>query len=109
MFVNRLTGLIERNLSDPEFGVEELAEKAFISSSQLQRKLKAITSKSPSTLIMDIRMNRSILLLQHGKESIGEIAFQVGFENHSYFSRVFKKHFGFMPSEKKKVNAHINE
>jgi signal transduction histidine kinase/ligand-binding sensor domain-containing protein/CheY-like chemotaxis protein/AraC-like DNA-binding protein len=107
-FIKRLTFLVERNLSNSAFGVEELAGKASLSSSQLQRKLKAITGKSPSGLIMDIRMNRSMHLLKHGKENVGEIAFQVGFENHSYFSRVFKKYFGFMPSEKDKVNAHID-
>jgi signal transduction histidine kinase/ligand-binding sensor domain-containing protein/DNA-binding NarL/FixJ family response regulator len=109
VFVSRLTSLIENHLSDPGFGVEELAGLTFISTSQLQRKLKAITDKSPSALILDIRMSKSIALLQKGQESIGEISFQVGFENHSYFSRVFKKHFGFMPSEKERVNAYFNK
>lgn len=58
-FINKLTALIDMNLADAGFGVEDLAEQASISTSQLLRKLKGIAGQSPSGLILDIRMKRA--------------------------------------------------
>ena len=89
---------IETHLSDDFFGVVMLCKEIAISERQLQRKLKAITNKSPIKLISSVRMHRSKELILVGDKNIAEIAYQTGFSNPSYFSKSFKKEFGISPS-----------
>lgn len=84
-----------------QFGVNILAEGVFLSVSQLTRKLKTITGKTPADFIRNIRMEKAIGLLKNG-ESVADVAWAVGFEDSVYFSKVFKKHFGFPPSSAKR-------
>ncbi|MGB6153497.1 MAG: helix-turn-helix transcriptional regulator, partial [Pricia sp.] len=89
---------IDVHLDDEIFGVEVLCKEIGVSERQLQRKLKAITNKSPIQLISSVRLHRAKeLLLQH-QDNISEIAYQTGFSNPSYFSKSFKKEFGLSPS-----------
>lgn len=90
---------IDDNLSDEYFGVETLCRDIGLSERQLQRKLKAITNKSPNQLIRSVRLHRAKEILLQKSENIAEIAYQTGFSNPSYFSRCFKKEFGLSPSE----------
>lgn len=100
-FVNDVTQLVEKNISNLQFGVNILAEGVFLSISQLTRKLKTITGKTPADFIRNIRLEKAMELLKKG-ESIGDTAWAVGFEDSVYFSKVFKKHFGFPPSTAKR-------
>ena len=70
-----------------------------ISRPQLHRKLKALTNKSTSFYIRSFRLHRAKQLLQTTNLNVSEIAFEVGFANLSYFSRVFKEEFGISPLE----------
>ncbi len=99
-FVEDVTELVEKNISNLQFGVNILAEGVFLSVSQLTRKLKTITGKTPADFIRNIRLEKAIELLKKG-ESVTEVAWAVGFEDSIYFSKVFKKHFGFPPSSVK--------
>lgn len=99
-FVEDVTELVEKNISNLQFGVNILAEGVFLSVSQLTRKLKTITGKTPADFIRNIRLEKAIELLKKG-ESVTEVAWAVGFEDSVYFSKVFKKHFGFPPSSVK--------
>lgn len=99
-FVKDVTELVEKNISNLQFGVNILAEGVFLSVSQLTRKLKTITGKTPADFIRNIRLEKAIELLKKG-ESVTEVAWAVGFEDSVYFSKVFKKHFGFPPSSVK--------
>jgi len=65
----------------------------------MHRKIKAITGFPPSELIRNIRLRRAAHLLKNQTDSIAQISFSVGFEDHSYFSKSFKKQFGVTPSE----------
>src|SRR5690554_527978 len=100
-FVDDLTQSVEKNLSNAQFGVNILAEAVFLSSSQLTRKLKTITGKTPANFIRNIRLEKAVELLKNG-ESVTDVSWAVGFEDSVYFSKVFKKHFGFPPSSAKK-------
>jgi len=100
-FVDDVTELIEKNISNLQFGVNILAEGVFLSVSQLTRKLKAITGKTPADFIRNIRMEKAVELLKNG-ESVANVAWYVGFEDSVYFSKVFKKHFGLPPSSTKR-------
>ncbi|MFK8009933.1 MAG: alpha/beta fold hydrolase [Saprospiraceae bacterium] len=90
---------IDENLNDEFFSVERLCLDVGLSERQLQRKLKAVTNKSPNQLIRSVRLHRAKEILLKKNKSIGEIAFQTGFSNPSYFSKCFKNEFGISPSE----------
>lgn len=98
-FLENVLQVIEKNLSDELFGVDKLCKEIGVSERQVQRKLKAITNKSPNQLISSVRLHRAKELLFNNTLNIAEIAFQAGFSNPSYFSKVFKKEFGSSPSE----------
>jgi AraC-like DNA-binding protein len=70
-----------------------------MSKSQLFRKLKALTNHAPGDFIRILRLKRAADLLSQGAGSIAEIAFKVGFNDPSYFTKSFQKQYGKTPSE----------
>jgi len=99
IFLEKLTTTIQANLDNEKLSVESLAQKLFISRSQLHRKAKALTGFSPNEFIRNYRLDYSLELLKNKNEKISQIAFQVGFSDEKYFSRRFKERFGVSPSE----------
>lgn len=91
--------IVEENMADPLFGVEKMAKEMGMSRTNMNRKLKAITGFPPSELIRSIRLRNAANLLLNQVDSISQISIRVGFEDHSYFSKSFKKQFGVSPSE----------
>jgi AraC-like DNA-binding protein len=71
----------------------------FMSRTQLHRKLKAITEMSTSEFIRSQRLKLAIRLLEDSDASISEIAYQVGFNTPSYFSKCFKEVYNCTPNE----------
>ena len=98
-FISKVVSSIEQHISDPEFSVERLSDLMAMSRIHLHRKLKAITDQSASHFIRSIRLKRAKQLLEQNSATITEIAYQVGFNNISYFSKCFKEEFGALPSE----------
>jgi len=90
---------IEYNYPDPNFNVEELANILRLSRSQLFRKLKALTGKTPTSLIRTYRLEKAKTLLESLEENASEVAFNIGFSNPSYFHKCFKNEFGVTPKE----------
>jgi AraC-like DNA-binding protein len=70
-----------------------------MSASQLLRKIKALTNQTSNEFIRDFRLQRAATLLEKKSGTVSEIAFDVGFENLSYFSKVFQEKYGKLPSE----------
>ena len=97
--LNKALSIVELNISESMFGVEELSKQMSISRSQLYRKILAITGQTPVEFIRLIRLNRAAQLLKQKHDNIGRIAYEVGFSNPSYFSNSFYKQFGMYPSE----------
>jgi AraC-like DNA-binding protein len=91
--------IIEANMSNPQFGVDQMADLIGMSRASLHRKLKAITGFPPSEFIRNIRLRKAAALLSSQVDSITQIGIAVGFEDQSYFSKSFKKQFGVPPSE----------
>lgn len=96
--IQKLHGLIQERLDDPNFGVSELAAAAHLSQMQLYRKLKAVTGKTPSRFIRSYRLRQGMALLRQGQMTVSEIAYSVGFSDPSYFSRTFQQEFKNSPS-----------
>ncbi len=98
-FLQKAIQLIQENISDSDFGTVQLAFKLHLSDSQVYRKLKAITDKSTAVFIRSIRLQKGKELIQTTDKTVSEIAYEVGFNDPSWFSKAFKEEFGFAPSE----------
>jgi TolB-like protein/AraC-like DNA-binding protein len=105
-FIKRLTEIIHTNITNEQFGVNELAKELGMSRSNLHRKVTAFTGKSVSTFISDIKLDKATHLLKESSSTISEIAFECGFQSTTYFSKCFKDRYGFPPGE---VRNHMNE
>lgn len=91
--------VVEKNIANPLFSVEKMGEEMGMSRASLHRKIKEITGFPPSELIRNIRLRKAASMLRSEVDSVSQIGFAVGFEDHSYFSKSFKKQFGITPSE----------
>ena len=98
-FILKISEIIEKNLSNAEFTVEQLCENMSMSRRSLYRKLKSLTDMNPSSFIRTYRLKKASQLISSKKVSVSEAAFQTGFENLSYFSKCFKEEFNKLPSE----------
>jgi signal transduction histidine kinase/ligand-binding sensor domain-containing protein/DNA-binding response OmpR family regulator len=101
-FLQKATGVVEKNLGDFNFGVEEFSRKMNLSRMQLHRKLKAIVDQSAGELIRSIRLDHAAKLLLQDTASVTQVAYEVGFNNLSWFTKCFQEKFGVVPSEYKK-------
>ena len=99
IFLNKVLKAIEQNMSEEDFGVEELAKEVAMSRSQLHRKSIALTGQAPSEILRNTRLLRAKELLEKKAATPSEVAYQVGFNSHTYFSKCFKEEFGMTPSE----------
>jgi len=97
--LQRLLAVFESHIEEPEFSIEQFARDIGMSRIHLNRKIQAITNLSTSEFIRTLRLQRAARLLSNASGTVSEIAYKVGFNNISYFSRTFRKHFGKLPSE----------
>ena len=98
-FIQKVRDMILENIDDENFGITELCRAIGISRSQLHNKIKANTGLSTSIYIRFIRLERANHLLKHSDLNISEVAYEVGFKDPSYFSRLFCERFGIAPSK----------
>ena len=97
---------INKNISNPSFNVEMLAENLAISRYVLYKKIISLTGESPVELIRRIRLLKAAVLIENKFGNLSEIALEVGFNNPAYFSDCFKKQFGISPSQyHQKINS----
>ena len=82
--------------------LEDLAERFLVSESYLSRSFKDVIGVGITEYINILRIRKAQELLEDSKLSIAEIAQTVGFENASYFGRVFQKHLAIPPSRYRK-------
>lgn len=101
-YLRNLKKIVVYNLENEHFSVEELADKAGISRSQLHRKLKQLVGLSVSEFIRNIRLEEAVHKLKNNTGTISEIAYQTGFSSPGYFNKVFQKQFKVSPGEFKK-------
>ena len=98
-FLSQVNSLIQKNYSDPDFGVEQIAAALGITRVHLNRKLKAESDASPSSLLKAERMKHASELLLRGDITVADISKSCGFSTQSYFSTAFRDYFGQTPSE----------
>jgi DNA-binding response OmpR family regulator len=98
-FLKKTITIVNAHLSDQAFSVEQFSHEIFLSRTQLQRKLKALTNLTPGDFIRNLRLQRAKELLEINSGTIAEIADSVGFTNHSYFAKCFQEQFGLLPNQ----------
>ena len=100
-FISKVFDYIKGNIDNPDLRIDSFSKDVGMSRVQFYRKIKSITGKTPSTLILEIRMNAAAELIKKSDLNINEIAYQVGFNDSSYFGKCFKTYFGVTPGEYK--------
>ncbi len=115
-FIKKLYDILEVNLENEQFGVNELSEAIGISRSQLHRKLQSIEDKSASRFIRHYRLQKAMEMLQNNVATASEISYRVGFGSPTYFNTCFREFYGYPPGEVKfrkeaieKENAFIKD
>jgi signal transduction histidine kinase/ligand-binding sensor domain-containing protein/DNA-binding response OmpR family regulator len=98
-FLKHVFDCIEKNITNYNFSVEELSRQMSLSRVSLYKRLLALTGKTPVDCIRTVRLKRAVQLLEKSQLSIANIAYEVGFNNPTYFSKVFKDEYGTVPSE----------
>ena len=98
-FLEKINDILEKNISNSNFEMENLAKSLSISSTQLRRKLKALTNQTIIEYVRNYRLDKAAQMLKNGEGGVSEIAYKVGFESLSYFSKVFQERFQQSPSE----------
>lgn len=97
--IEKAIAIVEDNINETEFSVEELASSLNISRSYFYKKMIKITGKKPIEFIKTIRMKRAQQLLTESQMQISEIAYILGYNSPKVFSKHFKDEFNISPSE----------
>ncbi len=98
-FLKKAFDIVEEHLDDVGFDTELFAKELFVSRMQLHRKMHAITGQAPGEFIRAYRLKRAAEMLLEKKLSVTQIAFEIGYNSPSHFSKAFTKYFNCSPSE----------
>ena len=96
---------MEAHLDEPDFSVEDLSRAVGMSHSQLHRKMVALTGHSTQKFVRNLRLCKAKELLRQTDLTVAEIAYQTGFSEPGYFTKVFVTEFGATPTEWRRSTA----
>lgn len=102
-FLTSFMETIQEQMGNPELTVESIGQSLGFSRVQLYRKVKALTNQSPNEVLRIARLKRAAYLLRHSKGNISEVAYKVGFNSPSYFSKCYRDYFGETPKDSFKL------
>ena len=98
-FVTSLHSYILDHISEPELSIDRLANEMSMSKASLSRKVKANTGLTVNEYVRLCRLKKAVELLAENEYRINEVAYLVGYSSASYFTKIFQKQFGKLPSE----------
>jgi CheY-like chemotaxis protein/AraC-like DNA-binding protein/two-component sensor histidine kinase len=96
--LDKILELCNRHLADSDFNIDRMSDSLNMSRAQLHRKVHAITGHAPMELLQTIRLKKAAFLLDSGERNISQVAYQVGFNNMSYFAKCFRRLYKMNPS-----------
>ena len=108
VFIKKVLALIDNNIANPNFSVEELSSAMFMSRYTLYKKVLALTGKTPNELVRTMRMKRAANLVEAGHLTMLQIGNRVGFKSQKYFVKMFKEEYGVIPSKYKEDMKRIS-
>lgn len=104
-FLEKANKVIEDNIANPDFGINEFSKEMNLGRTSLFNKIKGITGQTPNEFILTIKMKRATFLLINNPElNISDITYRLGFNSPKYFSKCFKDQFGLTPSDYKSLH-----
>ena len=98
-FRDAFDSYVRNHISDPSMNVDELARKMGYGRSRFYKRVQALTGMTPMNYIINVRMDMAKEMLKDDTMTIAEIAYQLGFNSASYFTRMFKAQTGISPKE----------
>jgi len=98
LLLEKMFTILKIQLYKPDFNLEKLNTALGLSKAQSYRKIKSITGLSPNKFIQELRLQQSLISLKLHAKTIAEIAYDIGFNSPTYFTRVFRKRFGILPT-----------
>lgn len=98
-FIEQTYTILRQRYTDADFAITSLAEELGMSRRSVQRKIKALTGRTPLQLITEYRLKQAAKLLRNTTTSITEVAYESGFGDLSHFYRLFKKQYDKNPSQ----------
>lgn len=90
---------MDEHFCEADLNIEKICHLEFISVSTLQRAFGEYFGVSPKQYLIKLRMNHAFELLAEDRLSVREVAAACGFTDEKYFSRAFKKKYGYSPSQ----------
>lgn len=99
LFMDKLTTFLERNISDSKLNIDYIAREMGFSRTAFYRKIKGLTGISPNEFLRNYRLKCAAEKIIEDSAFLIEISELTGFTSYSYFSKLFKKHFGVSPSD----------
>ena len=104
--MRKIHQIVDVNLHDENFGIQQLSREIGMSRAQLYRKFNALTNQSIGKFMRTIRLKKAKYLMETHGHNVTEAAYDSGFKNLSHFSYIFKEEFGFSPSELTHPTSH---
>ena len=105
LFLEKVLQIIETQMANPDYKVDQFANDLAVSRPLLFTKLKALTGQTPNNFIKSMRLKRAAQLLKSQKLSIAETAYNAGFRDVKYFSKCFKEQFVMSPTDYKQAHS----
>ncbi len=105
-FIQKATKVIEENISNENFHVDEFCREIGMSRAHLHRKFKSLTCQTTTEFIRSVRLQKAVQLLKSEQFTVDQISSQVGFSSSTYFNTCFKQYYGVSPG---KFLLHINQ
>ncbi len=98
-FIKKMNSIVQENIDNADFVVEDIAEHFNMSRASFYRKIKGILDLTPSEYIRIERLKKAAILLKEKEFKVNEVCYMVGFNSPSYFAKCFHKQFGVLPKD----------
>lgn len=98
-FMRKMTDFIDKNISNSDISVNDIAAATAVSRSGLNRKMKQLLGVTPADFLKEARMKRAVKMLKETSDPVSEIAYSCGFSDPKYFAKCVKASTGKTPSE----------
>lgn len=98
-FLKKCNAIIEKHLTENEYGVEQMSVEIGLSRVHVYRKIKHLTGLTVSEFVRNIKLKKAAVMLQESGKTIAEVAYETGFSSPSYFSKCFKDLYNISPTE----------
>jgi signal transduction histidine kinase/DNA-binding response OmpR family regulator/ligand-binding sensor domain-containing protein len=104
-FMKKVLHVIEENMENYDFVVDDIAKETGMSRSVFFKKIKSLTGMAPIEFIREMKMKRAAQILISGQYMVKEVSYMVGISDTKYFAKCFRTRFGMTPMEYKNQHS----